>query len=467
MSSFQAKIVLVLSLVVMCSCKSFHILPLNSTERCEVESCFTLDQLAREIKSRSLTLYFLPGKHYLTKWLAFQNAETIKMIGSSSRSEIWLGHTTELILVEVGTLVIENITIATVSYGQLQLPGKVRINECTNVLLKGCNLLRVGLLVTSHSLRIIDCNIGSSSALINTNRLYIVHGEFSGSDFIVSSISGATAVLHVYVEKSTFDIEINISSYGGSLIYITNCEFKEKYDHSRGGVTITEAAEVIISNSTYTNYSGRSLELWDINHLELVNCIFIDNKNALEVGSVNQLYVINSYFFNNVGTVVLVKDTSSLFINDSTFINNSGSVGGGVILDSYNNKLNAFITNCKFIDNESGNYGGAITIQSARTIRIFHTTFTNNTAKFGGALYIYSYFEIVDCNFTENSAFEKWSGAAIFIDSLKEPLRDTSVLRNVVINRNFGSEVVAIFSNMVKLDNAKFINTAKWILLDY
>ena len=81
---------LILSVVGLCSGETFHIVPVTSTEECDVKPCLTLDQLASEIVDlnlTNLTLYFLFGPHILEqKLLHISNVKSVNMIGSSRDS---------------------------------------------------------------------------------------------------------------------------------------------------------------------------------------------------------------------------------------------------------------------------------------------------------------------------------------------------------------------------------------------
>ena len=91
--------VLVLSVVVTSSCETFYIVPVNSTERCEAEPCLTLDQFAGEITNQNfsnLTLYFLPGQHFLNQHLNISNIENLNVIGYSSDTTVWLQGSKEI-----------------------------------------------------------------------------------------------------------------------------------------------------------------------------------------------------------------------------------------------------------------------------------------------------------------------------------------------------------------------------------
>ena len=192
--------ILVLSVVATCICNSgtFHIVPVNSTWRCEGEPCFTLDQLAGEIVNRnfsSITMYFQSGKHTLKheQTLKVSDIRTVKMIGISLDVELcWLQNTT-LEILDVQDLVIEKITFLS-NTGQL---GLASIKQCGNFLLGHSTFRRIEILVLSNSTTVVNSNFegeqssahmydSSKRCTVFTKSLYIAHCAF---DFTVDVLT--------------------------------------------------------------------------------------------------------------------------------------------------------------------------------------------------------------------------------------------------------------------------------------
>ena len=171
---------LILSVVVMYNCETFHIVPVNSTKRCEEEPCLTLDQLARRVANENFTnlvLHFLPGEHFLNQTeLDISNMKSSKMIGSSLATTIWFQGNT-ISICNMKTLEVENITLASSN----KQSGNVEIKESENIVLIGCSLNRVRLFIntkgasltpeilhdTNFSLSITNCLLNHSSLKVS------------------------------------------------------------------------------------------------------------------------------------------------------------------------------------------------------------------------------------------------------------------------------------------------------------
>ena len=119
----------------------------------------------------------------------------------------------------------------------------------------------------------------------------------------------------------------------------------------------------------------------------------------------SSLSLANSEFIGNTtqGATLALQQFQTLLLSDSSFINNhntstntsnkkgfggalSLSSDGGTNVGEDPKKGMPSIKNVKFIDNSSERYGGAVF--SASNVLFENTEFTNNTANYGGAVYI-------------------------------------------------------------------------------
>jgi gliding motility-associated-like protein len=105
----------------------------------------------------------------------------------------------------------------------------------------------------------------------------------------------------------------------------------------------------------------------------------------------------------------------NLTINQCTFKNNTSSSGGAAIRATNVNSVDGGtlrIDNSNFMNNNSFN-GGAIKLSNNVTLN--NSTFDNNTARYGGAIYIDGGFStITNCSFTDNSIASPGDGGAIW-----------------------------------------------------
>ena len=148
-----------------------------------------------------------------------------------------------------------------------------------------------------------------------------------------------------------------------------------------------------------------------------------------------KLSINGSTFLSNDGAIdcrcELGTIPNIISINNSTFLKNYNSKYYTANFYFQNADLN--ISDCSFINNtESGNYnGGAISIDTT-TALIRNTSFLNNFALSGGAIFINTlttYTTIVDCLFTNNSATH--FGGAIYALSDKDVIiRGTKFIEN-------------------------------------
>ena len=422
--------VLVLSVVVTSSCETFYVVPVNSTKRCEAEPCLTLDQLDGETANHNfsnLTLYFLPGQHFLNQHLYISNIENLNVTGYSSDTTVWLQGSKEIAKVEIvikNNVVIENMTFFVTSK---YWSGKVNISDCSNLLLVNCTFKAVELLVKSNSTTMVDCTFEESfrssiTTQIFTNHLHITHCRLSISVNIFNFTFEVP--FQANISDTIFESSLYISQrnkYGK--VYITNCELK---DNISGDLIINNAARTIITNSTFTNNKKApyGYHYYIIEHysgvLEVANCLFVNNTNYVSVIAIHtgQAYILQSKLTdNNCQSVLLImKNADSVYINESSFINNHG---GAIFIPAYSQSISLIITNCEFTANYA-KYGGAVYSDNANLITITNSSFINNTAEYGGAIYIQrSDCKIIDCIFKNNTALDKSIGAAIVLTVMR------------------------------------------------
>ena len=481
MNSLTTLSLLILSMVGLCSCETFHIVPVTSTEECDEEPCLTLDQFARgvvDLNLTSLTLYFLTGDHILKQKLShISNVKYVNITGSSANTVLWL-QVTEMSISNTNTLLIENITLASSN----NHTTTILINSCGKLLLMKCTFKSIAFRIVT------DCK--TTTDLLSSSRNVSIQPTLYSSDLsvIACEFNQSSVDVSTLDYKVGFKVQINSTDFfqGGAIkikgqyrcqIYLTNCEFRGNY---YGAIEISGSARIIITNSTFIGNQyiesefGTAVCDLQSKYLEVVDSNFIGNLNCDTVArvSANQILIATSLFVSNNCSQTLsiddafltnIKvDTDSVLINDCSFVNNHGSSGGGIVNYIYGQLL-IFITNCEFTANHADLYGGAI--YSTNEIIISNSSFTENTARLGGAIYTDGKFVIVNCTYTNNfiktPTKTKINGAAILAVLLnqQEQLSIKSVsIRNTVFTKNFGCETVAIVGSKVQMDNVSFIN---------
>lgn len=135
---------------------------------------------------------------------------------------------------------------------------------------------------------------------------------------------------------------------------------------------------------------------------------------------------INNYSNGNAGSAIYIFK-SNVNITNSSFINNRAGVGGALFIDYYSNTT---LTNCKFINNTANGVGGAVyTLFNANTT-IIKNEFINNTANYGGAVYLgeESRNYILNSTFIGNTA--KTRAGAIYINNTTGAKISNFILEN-------------------------------------
>ena len=472
--------VLGLSVVVMCSHGTFHIVPFNSTEGCDVKPCLTLDQLARVVNTpnlTSLTLHFLPGNHILSqRLLHINNKKAVKIIGSFLDTTIWL-QGTNFSISNVENLAIENITLT--SNNEQIVNVVINSYSCSKFWLRRStiNSVNIELKIITSCIVTADQLFGTENVGFQTtlfpSQLLIIHCDFDHSSVLVSFFdSKIVHALKTYIIDSNVyqgrGIKIRGQFYGQ--MYLTNCKFEENHQQV---VEIQKSTRIIITNSTFINNQG--ICSFHGKYLEVINCNFSGSQKCNYVlgVSANQMLIMSNKFINNNCRETVLIDyfyspylafgNGSIHINDCSFVNNHAFIGGGISkrLIGYNSLI--FITNCEFTANHADYCGGAI--YSVNEMIVSDSTFTNISAKVGGAVFISKgTFAIINCTYIDNyvtsiARFQRRdkTGAAIFASLLQIEF----VIRNTIFTKNFGSETVAIVGSKSQMNNITFLDNGQ------
>ena len=205
------------------------------------------------------------------------------------------------------------------------------------------------------------------------------------------------------------------------------------------------------AENTIISYSGNSFPNFKITNsltlqnVTLVNLVIDDKANAI----VNADNVI---FKNSKSSPISVELANTVVnLTRCTFINNTADFGPIFIRDGTLN-----INDSLFLNNYA-TFGGAITSIEARLI-ITNITAKNNRAKYdGGALYaMYGEISLTESTFDNNSAN---NGGALYIDDMEF---DEFFNNNFINNRAFqtAGAVYSIYNNITILNNNSFSNNS-------
>ncbi|MEE1128713.1 MAG: hypothetical protein UHW99_01895, partial [Methanobrevibacter sp.] len=258
---------------------------------------------------------------------------------------------------------------------------------------------------------------------------------------------------NVTMKNTTF---VNgIKSNGGAIRWyaddgnIINCTFeKNSAANVDGGAIYTSGKNLNIFNSTFNeNKANRG------------GAIFVDG------GNVN---INGSTFFKNGdgaigGAIYLQINTNNLNVTDSTFISNLAATSGGAIYTATSNVDDLIILNSTFIDNSAPS-GGALYLANAKYSNITDSKFISNRATTsGGAIYIWSTFDtfianIYNSTFTDNTAP---NGGAIYDNVGILNVNKSDFINNMATvtsaSKSYGGAIYTITSKSVNITNSNFI----------
>ena len=164
--------------------------------------------------------------------------------------------------------------------------------------------------------------------------------------------------------------------------------------------------------------------------------------------TIKNLKIING--FNNAGTALggAIYAIYGLNIYNSTFINNKATNGGAVYTTSTTATLN--IVDSTFINNTAANNGGAIRSNIAI---ITNSIFENNKAtNNGGAIYGNGNSTIINSIFTNNSA-TTYDGGAIYANSYLT-VKNSTFMKN---RANDGGAIYTATTNRAVINNSIFL----------
>ena len=432
----QPVLALLVASVVYCSCETFHIVPVDSTERCETEPCLTLDQLAAgELSDHNfsdLTLYFLPGKHILNRQLdidCFTNKFT--MVGYDIRKpEIWLQENKLIIPRNVQDIEIENLIFF--SDSELESTGYVDIRPNGNVLIKRSAFQETQIIILysiNTTLSEITLNgslvpdhYNHSALTVYTNNMYINKCEFLNNKCINCSYSQDLFNINVrdllFIKNSTFVNNSGIIMiYLATTLFITSSEFIANLAKGFGGVIVISNGDTVsIVDTVFTDnrvHYARGVVVFGLSgNIEIINCTFTNNSapskgsgGAISVEhqviqkQMTSIYIRNTIFLNNDdGTLVVHQRIVS--IEDCSFIENLADRVLTATQSTLTLRRVTFYQNkgCIYTFNSKvdiagrvtfrGNTGGAIcAIQSQVYINSTEeTVISNNIASLGGGI---------------------------------------------------------------------------------
>lgn len=207
-----------------------------------------------------------------------------------------------------------------------------------------------------------------------------------------------------YFANNSASVDCGAIFINNSNSTINNCIFTDNVASDDGAIEAIYDSNLTIKNNNFTSNSAENSDGGAVStiHSEGIfdNCSFFNNYAIGKGGAVcingKNSTINNCYFENNVANFsggAMVLYFVECTINNSTFYNNTSNgtdeddCGGAIsiLMDTLS------INGCSFINNTANSKGGAIghQLDGVTGTCIFNSTFINNTAKTGGALYVF------------------------------------------------------------------------------
>ncbi|OMJ68192.1 hypothetical protein SteCoe_34433 [Stentor coeruleus] len=244
---------------------------------------------------------------------------------------------------------------------------------------------------------------GNGGAIYNVMSTATINNCFFSENYITSEYGTGGALCGItsanfYIYDSKF--ENNQAAIQGSTIYfegdkieIYNSVFISEPNHGQSYVIF--CLNTIMLNLEDSDIRGNMLPGM---YLEYVDSILISNTKfsnllgAISIVSSNSTqskrYIIEDSSFSNNSAIyrggALNLYGASISISNTNFLNNSAVLGGGIYFECIEQNCGFTITSCNFTNNNADLEGGAIKWQDKRPKIDQDTTFTDNTAQYGG-----------------------------------------------------------------------------------
>ncbi len=399
----------------------------------------------------NLTLSFLPGDHVLTEQLLIRNFSHVQITGQNTSTTVVGFHSNGTIRFVSTELIIEGLRFIGANIRPQNSHQGLIIDGARDVYIKDCYFMNFVLLnqTETHIVKIANTQTVTIESILFMNNtgqaLYIEADDANITNSEFTRNDGGATVVDIESNNTLInntEFNYNSAESGGAVevvsgtVVIIWCNFTNNKASHFGGAIVVFSGSVSISNSTLTNnsadYSGGAISVSSgnvsISKSELTNnsasiggaidvtsgSVSISNSeltnNSADFGGAIDVYsgsvsISNSELTNNVankGGAIDVFQSSALIINNTDITNNIGSLSisqsnvtfTGMNIVSNNGPIYAFNSRVEFngpttLSNNRGELGGAIrTDQSEIYINTEGVIITNNTATFGGGIFL-------------------------------------------------------------------------------
>ena len=241
-----------------------------------------------------------------------------------------------------------------------------------------------------------NANAGTDEITFSTNGTIVLESEINITDGVTITGNGAeSTVIDGNNTTRIFTIKNGICN-------LRKITFQNGYSDSYGGAIHAEDSILRLEDSSFLENNvvdGKGGAIWArAISLDVINCNFSKNSNAIYCIVADHLNVENSTFIQNtvdvpdfngaairiVNTAVLGSTPLPILINNCSFIGNSSSGNGGAIscssLSAVGRYSNLIILNCTFAENYATTNGGAVFKDNTCDLFIANSILVGNRA---------------------------------------------------------------------------------------
>ncbi|MFR8926959.1 S-layer homology domain-containing protein [Peptoniphilus senegalensis] len=262
-----------------------------------------------------------------------------------------------------------------------------------------------------------EASNGGAICSLADNNVLIVNGGIFENNKITGTLGGAiVADNKVSIENANFvgNASVKVKGKGGAIFVrnsnnasIKNNTFNNNTAKFGGALFVTNVEGIVERNTFEGNFAERFSSAFHVkdSSVSITSNIFKNNgKNEDKLTSAGTLMVES------------VKNNEVIEANGNTFENNAAGLGGAAVVQAGTVDFNG----CSFNKNNSAEYGGAMYITKNATVNITNSKFEENSAKRGGA--------IVTELFSQANPAEK------------EKYANLTIADDVVFDKNFASD---------------------------
>ncbi len=287
----------------------------------------------------------------------------------------------------------------------------------------GAGIYNAGTLALLENTRVSGNTTGREGAgIYNTGTLNvrdIAITDNSGRDGVGIWNSGAVDVVDSVISDNT-STGNGVGIWSSGTLNVSQCSISTNATTGTGGAVYNKTGgTATITNSTLSgNTAYQGAGVLNAGQLNLTGVLISDSTAAYGAGIAHiggSLAVVNSTLSNNTAEsgdagAIYIGVVDSTTVTSSIFSANTAIRDGGAVAQTApDNQLT--VTDCAFTDNvTSTRHGGAIMVRSGV---ISDSTFSNNSAPYGGAVYQFRNgdLDVNGCTFTSNHAIGMHGGA--------------------------------------------------------